>query len=65
MTLSQLSYVIAVASSSSMNEASKKLFISQPSISATIRELEEEIGINIFIRSNRGISLTPEGEEFV
>lgn len=65
MTLSQLSYVIAVASSSSMNEASKKLFISQPSISATIRELEEEIGINIFIRSNRGISLTPEGEVFV
>ena len=65
MTLSQVSYVIAVASSSSMNEASKKLFISQPSISATIRELEEEIGINIFIRSNRGISLTPEGEEFV
>ena len=65
MTLSQLSYVIAVASSSSMNEASKKLFISQPSISSTIRELEEEIGINIFIRSNRGISLTPEGEEFV
>ena len=65
MTLSQLTYVITVASSSSMNEASKKLFISQPSISATIRELEEEIGINIFIRSNRGISLTPEGEEFV
>ena len=65
MTLSQLNYVITVASSSSMNEAARKLFISQPSISATIRELEEEIGINIFIRSNRGISLTPEGEEFV
>lgn len=65
MTVSQLRYVITVAASSSMNEAAKKLFMSQPSLSTTIRELEDEIGIDIFIRSNRGISLTPQGEEFL
>lgn len=65
MTISQLVYVITVAESSSMNEAAKKLFISQPSLSMSIRELEEEIGVEIFRRSNRGISITPEGEEFI
>ena len=65
MTISQLRYVIIVASSSSMNEAAKKLYISQPSLSTTIRELEEEIGIDIFLRSNRGVALTPQGEEFL
>ncbi len=48
-----------------MNEAAKALFISQPSLSASIRELEAEIGIEIFSRSNRGIILTPEGKEFL
>jgi len=65
MTISQLTYVITVAESASMNEAAKKLFISQPSLSMSIRELEEEIGIEIFRRSNRGIALTPQGEEFI
>lgn len=65
MTISQLRYVITVASSSSMNEAAKKLFISQPSLSTTIKELEAEIGIDIFVRSNRGIGLTSAGEEFI
>lgn len=65
MTISQLRYIITVAGSSSMNEAARKLFISQPSLSTTIKELEEETGIDIFIRSNRGIALTPQGEEFV
>lgn len=65
MTISQLRYVITVASSSSMNEAAKKLFISQPSLSTTIKELEEETGIELFIRSNRGIALTPAGVEFI
>ena len=53
------------AESRSMNEASRKLFVSQPNLSAVVRELEEETGITIFIRSNRGIVLTPEGEEFI
>lgn len=65
MTLTQLRYTITVSDANSMNEAAKKLFISQPSLSAAIKELEEEIGIQIFIRNNRGISLTPEGIEFI
>ncbi len=65
MTLSQLRYAIAVANTSSMNKAARELFIAQPSLSASIRELENEIGIEIFRRTNRGISLTPEGEEFI
>lgn len=65
MTLNQLKYVIQIADSNSMNEAAKALFISQPSLSAAVKDLEEEIGIEIFVRSNRGISLTPEGETFL
>ena len=65
MTLTQLRYVVVVAGERSMNEAAKKLFISQPSLSAAVRELETEIGIEIFRRTGRGIMLTPEGEEFI
>ena len=65
MTLTQLRYAITVANSDSMNEAARNLFISQPSLSAAIKELEEEAGIEIFRRTNRGISVTPEGEEFI
>ena len=65
MTLQQLKYALAIADCGSMNEAAKQLFISQPSLSETMKELEAEIGIEIFLRSNRGISLTPEGEEFL
>ncbi len=65
MTLQQLKYVITVAESGSMNEAAKQLFISQPSLSASIRELEKEIGFDVFLRSNHGIIITPDGEEFL
>lgn len=65
MTLTQLKYVITVAREKSMNEAAKKLFIAQPSLSAAIKEIEEEIGIAIFRRSNKGVLVTPEGEEFI
>lgn len=65
MTLTQLRYVITVASVDSMSEGARILFISQPSLSASIKELEAEIGIELFRRTNRGISLTPEGEEFI
>lgn len=65
MTLNQLNYAITVANANSMNEAARSLFISQPSLSTAIKELEEEIGIELFHRTNRGISLTPEGEEFM
>ncbi|QWU17971.1 DNA-binding transcriptional regulator, LysR family [Paenibacillus sophorae] len=65
MTLQQLKYVIEVAGRGSMNEAAKRLFISQPSLSNTIRDLEDEIGITIFERTNKGISLSKEGAEFL
>lgn len=65
MTLTQLNYAITVANANSMNEAARNLFISQPSLSASIKDLEEEIGVELFRRTNRGISLTPEGEEFI
>ena len=65
MNINQIKYVLAVASSSSMREASTKLFVSQPALSSSIRELEDELGILIFERTNKGISLTDEGREFV
>ena len=65
MTLQQLKYVIEVADRGSMSEAAKKLFISQPSLSNSIKELEKEIHINIFIRSNKGIIVSEEGREFL
>lgn len=58
MTLAQLKYIIAVADTGSMNEAAKELFISQPSLSQSIRELEAEIGVELFRRSNRGAAVT-------
>jgi len=65
MNINQLKYVLAVAASSSMREASTKLYVSQPALSASIRELEEEIGILLFERTNKGISLTDAGREFL
>ncbi len=65
MNMNQLRYVLEVAKSKSMREASTKLFISQPALSASIKELEEELGIIIFERTNKGIYLTSEGNEFL
>ncbi|ETT63050.1 LysR family transcriptional regulator [Paenibacillus sp. FSL R7-277] len=65
MTLQQLRYAIEIANSGSMNEAAKRLFVSQPSLSNAIKELENELGITIFERNNRGISISAEGMEFL
>ena len=65
MTLQQLKYVIAVADHHSMSQAAQALFISQPSLSNAIKELEQEVGIHIFFRTNKGISVTEEGWEFL
>ncbi|MGN0145306.1 MAG: LysR family transcriptional regulator [Clostridium sp.] len=65
MTLQQLKYVIEVADKGSMSEAAKRLFVSQPSLSNSIKELEKEIHINIFVRSNKGIALSEDGREFL
>lgn len=65
MNITQLKYVIETAGSSSMREASTKLYITQPALSSSIRELEEELGIVIFERTNKGISVTDDGREFL
>lgn len=65
MTLNQLKYIIAVSKENSLNDAAKKLFISQPSLSAAVRSLEEELGFDVFIRSKSGITLTTKGTEFL
>lgn len=65
MTLQQLKYVIEVARSRSISKAAQNLFISQPSLSNALKELEKEMGITIFSRTNKGIIITPEGSEFL
>lgn len=65
MTLQQLRYAVAIADNKSMNKAAAELFITQPSLSNMMKELENEIHVEIFSRSNRGIAITPEGEEFL
>lgn len=65
MTILQLKYVIALASAKSMREAASRLYISQPALSSTIRELEEELNIKIFERNNKGVIITPEGIDFL
>lgn len=65
MTLIQLKYAVCAAGENSMNDAAKKLYISQPSLSGAIASLEKEVEIQIFNKSKTGISLTTEGEEFI
>lgn len=65
MTLQQLKYVVAVVNYGSISEGAKQLFISQPSLSNAIHELEKELGIEIFNRSSRGITLSADGIEFL
>lgn len=65
MTLQQLKYIVEITSQGSFNKAAKTLFITQPTLSLTVKELENEIGFNIFRRSNKGIELTVEGSEFL
>ena len=63
MRIQQLKYIIKIVETGSMNEASKHLFVTQPSLSNAVRELEEEMNIKIFTRSTRGITLTSDGAE--
>ncbi len=65
MTLNQLRYITTVAESSSISEAAGKLYISQPSLTSAIHELEKELKISIFYLTNKVISVTTEGEEFL
>lgn len=65
MKLQQLKYVITIADTRSMNEAAKQLFIAQPSLSGAVKEIEKELGFEIFVRTNRGVEITKEGAEFI
>lgn len=65
MTLQQLKYVTMVAKKRSINEAAKALFISQPSLTNAIKELEKEMNITIFHRTNKGIIVSHDGEIFL
>lgn len=65
MTLQQLQYAVTVASVGTITEAAERLYITQPSLTTAIRELEKEMNLTIFIRSNRGVAVSKEGEVFL
>ncbi|MCL2056520.1 MAG: LysR family transcriptional regulator, partial [Oscillospiraceae bacterium] len=65
MTLQQINYALCVAEMGSMNKAAERLLISQPSLTAAIKELERLAGTVIFLRTSKGVTLTSEGEEFL
>ena len=65
MTFQQLTYVVEISKCGSINKAAQKLFLSQSGISTAVRELENELGIRVLARSNRGVEFTPEGKEFL
>ena len=65
MTLQQLKYVLSIAETGSMNKAAELLYVSQPSLTASVQELEKETGIQIFNRSGRGVTVTNDGAEFL
>ena len=65
MRIEQLEYVVELSKNTSINQASKKLFISQQSLSESLNHLEAELGFSIFIRTKNGVKLTPTGKKFV
>ena len=65
MTLQQLKYADAVAANGSISEAARQLFVTQPTLTESLRALEEELRVAIFTRSSRGVAVTREGEEFL
>lgn len=65
MTLQQLHYIITISECGSLNRAAEVLYVSQPSLTSAVKELERELGITIFNRGGRGVSLTGDGAEFL
>ena len=65
MTLAQLNYIITIAETRSINKAAERLYVSQPSLTSAVQELEKELGITLFYRSGRGVTLTNDGAEFL
>ena len=65
VNLLHLKYAVEIAKTMSINQAAKNLYMAQPNLSRAIKELEERLGITIFARTTKGISITPDGEEFL
>ncbi len=65
MTLQQLRYITTIAETGSLNKASEVLYVSQPSLTNAVKELEKELGVSLFTRTGRGVTLTADGEEFL
>ena len=65
MTLQQVHYALIISEFGSMNKASDRLFVSQPTLTKALKELEAELGITIFRRTSRGVTTTNEGIEFL
>lgn len=65
MTLQQILYAITISETKSMNKAAERLYVSQPSLTNAMHELEKEIGITVFLRTGRGVEVTADGHEFL
>ena len=65
MTIQQLKYIITISEKGSLNKAAEVLFITQPSLTSAVRELEKELGITLFNRGGKGVTLTNDGTEFL
>ena len=65
MTIQQLNYVITITEKGSLNKAAEVLYVTQPSLTSAVRELEKELGITIFNRGGKGVTLTNDGAEFI
>ena len=65
MTIQQLRYAVTISELGSLNKASEILYIAQPSLTSAMQELEKELGITVFSRSGRGVTLTNDGMEFI
>lgn len=63
MTLQNLRYIVEIANHRSFSKAASALYMTQSALSAAVKDVENELGITIFLRTNRGVSLTPDGED--
>ena len=65
MTLQQLKYVVTIADKGNISKAAQELFISQPSLTNAVKELEKEVSFTIFERTNKGVIVSSEGSDFL
>ncbi len=65
MTIQQLKYIITISEHGSLNKAADAMFMTQPTLTNVVRELEKELGITLFNRGGRGVTLTNDGTEFL